>query len=88
MRLGCYEPDDELNGAWTREQLENMNALFVAAPGEGVRGWAREQKKRSRSGQASGEPGAALRDRTMSSYLRRPASFSSEGRNGVLGNRS
>jgi hypothetical protein len=32
MRLGTlYEPGDEQNGGWTREQLENMNAQFVAA---------------------------------------------------------
>jgi hypothetical protein len=30
MRLGA-EPEDELNGGWTREQLEAMNAVFVAA---------------------------------------------------------
>ena len=29
MRLGTlYEPGDEQNGGWTREQLENMNARF------------------------------------------------------------
>jgi hypothetical protein len=32
MRLGTlYEPEDEPNGGWTREQLEAMDALFVAA---------------------------------------------------------
>jgi hypothetical protein len=29
MRLGVYEPDDELDGAWSREQLEAMNARFA-----------------------------------------------------------
>ena len=34
MRLGChilYEVGDERDGLWTREQLEQMNANFVAA---------------------------------------------------------
>ena len=34
MRLGChilYEAGDERDGPWTREQLEQMNASFVAA---------------------------------------------------------
>jgi len=32
MRLGySLEPDDELDGAWSREQLVDMNARFVAA---------------------------------------------------------
>jgi hypothetical protein len=32
MRLGVLcEPDDELDGAWSREQLVDMNARFVAA---------------------------------------------------------
>ena len=32
MRLGIsLEPDDELDGIWTREQLVDMNARFVAA---------------------------------------------------------
>jgi hypothetical protein len=32
MRLGVlYEPDDEPDGGWTREQLLEMDARFVAA---------------------------------------------------------
>jgi len=31
MRLGYHEPEDELDGIWTREQLLEMNALFAAA---------------------------------------------------------
>ena len=26
-----YEPDDELDGSWTREQLEQMDAAFTTA---------------------------------------------------------
>jgi hypothetical protein len=31
MRLGLCEPDDELDGIWTRERLLEMDAHFVAA---------------------------------------------------------
>jgi hypothetical protein len=29
LARALYEPDDELNGIWTREQLLEMNARFV-----------------------------------------------------------
>ena len=31
MRLDVHEPDDELDGTWTREQLLEMDANFATA---------------------------------------------------------
>ena len=49
MRLRTlYEPGDEQNGGWSREQLENMNARFSERLEEAFRLYDREHRPAAR----------------------------------------